>query len=187
MGCVFGRVSETVYGRSSIEFLADLVFHLEGVVDIGVSGRIDSVMGGIRGGLELVPDAPVSSFTLKMQGGKKGLIVNSRNLCAGKHRAKARFTGQNGKLANLKPPVRATGCKKPKKAKRSNRRGKAERGARRRRGVRQHQTARPRLGGWAIRQAPRAFALSARVALGNRLNITLTKNVTELPLGDRRR
>ena len=59
-----------------------------------------------------------------MQGGKKGLIVNSTNLCASTNRAKARLSGQNGRVASSRPPVRATGCKKPKKAKRSNRRGK---------------------------------------------------------------
>ena len=120
MGCVLGRVSETVYGRSSIEFLADLVFHLEGVVDIGGSGRIDSVMGGIRGGLELVPDAPVSKVIVKMQGGKKGLIVNSRNLCGFTSRATVKLTGQNGKTFDSKPVVQAN-CGKKGKRKRSQR------------------------------------------------------------------
>lgn len=40
------------------------------------------------------------------------------------NRAKAHLSGQNGKLDDFKPLVRATGCKKRKKAKRSNRRGK---------------------------------------------------------------
>jgi hypothetical protein len=49
----------------------------------------DSVNEGIRSTFEVVPDAPVESFTLSMQGGRKGLIVNSTNLCAGVHRATA--------------------------------------------------------------------------------------------------
>ena len=40
-----------------------------------------------------------------MQGGKKGLIVNSRNLCG--HKANAQFTGHNGKQASAKPQMRA--------------------------------------------------------------------------------
>jgi hypothetical protein len=59
-----------------------------------------------------------------MQGGRKGLIVDSTNLCAATHRAKANLTGQNGKVHNIKPLVRAAGCKKRKKAKRSSHRGK---------------------------------------------------------------
>ncbi len=33
-----------------------------------------------------------------MQGGKKGLFVNSTNLCKGTHKVEADFTGQNGKV-----------------------------------------------------------------------------------------
>jgi hypothetical protein len=44
-----------------------------------------------------------------MQGGKKGLIVNSTNLCLKANRATAKFTGQNGKLSTLRPALQ-TGC-----------------------------------------------------------------------------
>jgi hypothetical protein len=54
-----------------------------------------------------VPDAPVTKFVLEMQGGKKGLLVNSTDICRGKHRAKASFTGQNGKRHVLNPLVKA--------------------------------------------------------------------------------
>lgn len=109
-----------VYLRSSSHNLPDLVVALHGIVDIELSSRIDSVRGGIRSTFADIPDAPVSKFVLRMQGGKKGLIVNSTNLCASTNRAKARLSGQNGKVDNFKPLVRATGCKKSKKAKRSS-------------------------------------------------------------------
>ena len=51
-------------------------------------------------------DAPVSKFVLTMQGGRKGLVVDSRNLCAAKNRADAVFSGQNGRLRELRPAVR---------------------------------------------------------------------------------
>jgi hypothetical protein len=90
--------------RSSDNKLPDMIVALKGLVDVDVSSRIDSKNGGIRNTFDVVPDAPVTSFTLTLQGGKKGLIVNSSNLCAGKtSRAKARFVGQNGKVANLRP------------------------------------------------------------------------------------
>lgn len=97
-----------VYLRSSSHPLPDLVAALHsGKVDINVVGRIDSVNGGIRSSFETVPDAPVTKFTLEMQGGKKGLLVNSTNICLKKHRANAVFTGQNGKRLEANPVVKA--------------------------------------------------------------------------------
>lgn len=96
-----------VFLRSSNHPLPDMVAALHGEgVSITVVGRIDSGKGGrIRSTFESVPDAPVSKFILEMQGGKKGLLVNSRNLCQAKAHATATFTGQNGKLHQEKPFV----------------------------------------------------------------------------------
>ncbi len=99
-------VEGPVYLRSSNHKLPDLVAALHGLVDVDIVGRIDSFKGGIRSSFESVPDAPVTRFILTMQGGKKGLVVNSRNLCAGKNRAIANFTGQNGRAYNFKPVVK---------------------------------------------------------------------------------
>jgi hypothetical protein len=110
-------VEGPVYLRSSNHKLPDLVASLHGIVDVDIVGRIDSFKGGIRSSFETTPDAPVSKFILSMQGGKKGLVVNSRNLCAQTSRADARFTGQNGKLHDFRPVVRATGCGKARKGK----------------------------------------------------------------------
>ena len=59
----------------------------------------------------------MTKFTLEMQGGKKGLLVNSTNICRGKHRASATFTGQNGKRVESNPLLKAKcgGKKKRKK------------------------------------------------------------------------
>jgi hypothetical protein len=92
-----------VYLRSSSHKLPDLVFDLRGLVDIEVATRIDSAQGGIRATLEDLPDAPLSKVFLKMQGAKKGLIVNSRNLCGAKSKADVQLSGQNGKQAGLRP------------------------------------------------------------------------------------
>jgi uncharacterized repeat protein (TIGR01451 family) len=106
-----------VYLRSSNHKLPDLVAALHGIVDVNIVGRIDSFHGGIRSSFETVPDAAVTKFILNMQGGKKGLVVNSRNLCAGKNRADARFTGQNGVRSNSRPLVKPSCGKKRKKGK----------------------------------------------------------------------
>ncbi|HEX8688835.1 MAG TPA: hypothetical protein VF729_01170 [Solirubrobacterales bacterium] len=92
--------------RSSDNKLPDLVLALKGIVDINVVSRIDSKNGGIRNTFDVIPDAPVSKFVLTLQGGKKGLIVNSRDLCKGRiSRADIRFTAHNGRVANLRPKL----------------------------------------------------------------------------------
>ena len=131
-GAVYGRakvwtpileepLSGPVYLRSSSHNLPDLVLALHGIFNINLASRIDSRHGGIRSTFADVPDAPVSKFVLEMQGGKKGLIVNSRNLCAGKNRASAELTGQNYKEYDLRPIVQAS-CGSARKQKRHSNR-----------------------------------------------------------------
>ncbi len=96
-----------VYLRSSDHKLPDLVFDLHGLVDVEVSTRIDSAKGGIRATLENSPDAPLSKVVLQMQGAKKGLIVNSTDLCTRPHRANLHLSAHNGKELSTDPSVRA--------------------------------------------------------------------------------
>jgi hypothetical protein len=112
-------VEGPVYLRSSNHKLPDLVAALHGIVNVDIVGRIDSFKGGIRSSFETVPDAPVSKFILNMQGGKKGLVVNSRNLCAGKNKADAVFDGQNGAPYDFKPVVKPS-CGKARKHKKGH-------------------------------------------------------------------
>lgn len=104
-----------VYLRSSSHPLPDLVLALRGIVDINSVIRIDSVHARIRASIDYIPDAPLTKVVLNMQGGRKGLIVNSRNLCTHASRAKVRLTGQNGKRRNLSSLVKPTKCGKTKK------------------------------------------------------------------------
>jgi hypothetical protein len=118
-----GRLKGPVHLRSSDNLLPDLVARLRGQVEIHLVGRIDTVKGRIRTTFDTVPDVPVSKFFLTMRGGKKGLLVNSRNLCkrakgkkgkgAPKIRAIARFKAHNGKKRNMRPKLR-TPCGKKK-------------------------------------------------------------------------
>nr|MDQ2631210.1 hypothetical protein [Actinomycetota bacterium] len=107
-----------VYLRSSNNTLPDMVAKLEGQVTINLVGRIDSFRGGIRTTFGKVPDVPVSKFVMILPGGKKGLLVNSTNLCAKPVKAFIRLTGQNGKKVNRKPELR-TPCGKKKNPRRS--------------------------------------------------------------------
>jgi hypothetical protein len=106
-----------VWLRSSNHKLPDLVFDLHGLVDVEVATRIDSAQGGIRATVESAPDAPLTKVLLTMQGGKKGLIVNSRNLCGPASRANVQFSGHNGKQYAANPVLRADcgkGHKRPR-------------------------------------------------------------------------
>lgn len=99
-----------VYLRSSDHKLPDLVIALSGPprqpIEIDLVGRVDSSGGRIRVSLGSIPDVSVSRFVLRMQGGRKALLVNSRDMCRGTHRAGVRLVGQNGKRRDLSPTVR---------------------------------------------------------------------------------
>lgn len=110
-------LSGPVYLRSSSHELPDLVADLDGQIHVALVGQIDSVHGGIRTTFTSVPDAPVSKFVLQMQGGKKGLLVNSKNICAGSNRAVVQIDAQSGKFADSKPALQVKCRKHAKKGK----------------------------------------------------------------------
>ncbi len=104
-----------VFLRSSSHKLPDVVVALRGQVNVVLVGRVDSVKGQLRNTFESVPDAPISSFTLQMQGGRKGLLVNSTNICKSTNRATVRMDGQNGKTYDTRPVIKNSCRHKAKK------------------------------------------------------------------------
>jgi hypothetical protein len=114
-------LSGPVYLRSSDNPLPDMVAALDGELDVNLVGQIDSHNGGIRTTFASVPDAPVTRFVLKMKGGRKGLLVNSTDVCAHPGRAQASFTAQNGRAARLRPRLEFAGCGGGGKGKSGNR------------------------------------------------------------------
>lgn len=109
-----------VFLRSSEHQLPDLVvaLHTPDGIDFDLVGRVDSVKGGgIRTTFEAAPDAPVREFVLTMQGGKKGLFVNSTDVCVGRHRAEIKLNAHNGKRQSSRPALKANcgGSRKGKK------------------------------------------------------------------------
>lgn len=99
--------------------LPDVVASLRGQVNVELVGFVDSVVNKktntsrVRNTFAVVPDAPVSRFVLNLQGGKRGLIENSRNLCLQKNTADVKMSAHNGKRHNFKPVIQ-TDCKKKK-------------------------------------------------------------------------
>jgi hypothetical protein len=96
------KLKGPVYLVSSNHELPDLLVNLRGQINVQLRGVISSKNGGLKTVFNNVPDAPVSKFILRMEGGKKGLLVNSRNLCKGRLTSVLGMKGQNGKKANNK-------------------------------------------------------------------------------------
>jgi hypothetical protein len=124
-----GTLEGPVYLRSHTEkdkyVLPDVVIALKGPpslpIEINVIGHVDSEkrrnpageeISLLRNTIDAVPDAPVSEFTIELQGGSKGLFINSTNLCDHVNRVTARFAGQNGATATLHPAMQVSSCKK---------------------------------------------------------------------------
>jgi hypothetical protein len=99
--------------------LPDIVADLGGQIHVTLVGFLDSVpiegteKARVRTRFLNIPDAPVSRFVLSMQGGKKGLLENSRNLCKSVSKATVRFDAQNATRTELRPVLRNS-CGKSK-------------------------------------------------------------------------
>jgi hypothetical protein len=98
--------------------LPDVVVDLHGQVHFTLVGFVDALhkkgseKSRIRTTFANVPDAPVSKFVLELNSGKKkGLLVNSTNICKADNRAIVRMAAQNGKTLGSKPRL-ATSCGK---------------------------------------------------------------------------
>jgi hypothetical protein len=89
-----------VYLRSSSERLPELAIRLKGQIEVVITGRVDAVKGALKTTFATIPDAPISSFHLSLEGGAKGLLINEVSLCQGKKKALLRMTGQNGATVN---------------------------------------------------------------------------------------
>lgn len=116
-------LSGPVYFRSNggERELPDIVADLRGPIRVILVGFVDSVpvkgteQARIRTRFLSVPDAPVTKFTMNLFGGKKrGLLVNSLNLCKTNRRAKVNLVAQNGRVQSTSPQI-ATSCGKKRR------------------------------------------------------------------------
>jgi hypothetical protein len=111
-------VAGPVYLVASDHELPDLLADLHGQVNVRLRGVISSAKERMKTTFFPVPDVPVSRFTINMKGGKKGLLVNSRDLCKGPNRSFLNFKAQNGKKRKVKKlPLRTPGCGRAAKRK----------------------------------------------------------------------
>jgi hypothetical protein len=111
----------------------DLVVVLQGQgVTIELTGETDIKKGVTYSKFETVPDAPVSTFELKLPGGPHSVLATNlpasanRSMCGQHLTMPTKITAQNGAVLKQTTKIAVTGCpkaKKAKKAKKSNRRG----------------------------------------------------------------
>jgi hypothetical protein len=108
-----------VYFRSNggDRLLPDIVIDLRGEVHFVLVGFVDSVVdkkadtSRIRTTFKSTPDAPFTRADIDLFGGKRGLLVNSTNLCAAKRSAKVELLAQNGRVRNFNQVI-ANSCAK---------------------------------------------------------------------------
>ncbi|HWM54870.1 MAG TPA: hypothetical protein VNO20_05735, partial [Solirubrobacterales bacterium] len=105
-----------VYLRSSTSRLPDLVADLRsGAIRIVIEGKIGPAKHGIRAFFDELPDAPINRFTMTLRGGRRGLLVNSANICNSPPLATVSALGQNNVGAKFSSVLRGQCGKRPSK------------------------------------------------------------------------
>jgi hypothetical protein len=98
-----------VFLRSSQGRLPGLTAVLHGEVKLRLSGYLGSAHGRVRLGFNNLPDVPFDELTLRVAGGRQGILVNSGGVCRGPRRVTAILGAQSGRALTLRPRLRA-GC-----------------------------------------------------------------------------
>jgi hypothetical protein len=101
--------------RLVVQLRSPVALQLDGIVNIGRRGGIGTTF-------PLVPDLPITRFTLRFHGGAFGALALTRNICRARARRALRlpatFSGQNGRTARLRPRIAVRGCKASGRARR---------------------------------------------------------------------
>lgn len=97
-----------LYLREGPHRLPDLAADLDGQVRIVLGGRLTTPHARVRASFVGLPDVPFSRLALALRGGRRGLLVDSENVCTRRLRAAAAFDGQNGRTFGSRPLVGAT-------------------------------------------------------------------------------
>jgi hypothetical protein len=103
-GPVFGVVRPGQLPGVGVEVGGTLPFVLSGATALAPGPRIQNVFTSL-------PDIPLTTFTLAIDGGPRGLLVSNRDICTGTTPTViGAFTGQNGASASPSANVTVNGC-----------------------------------------------------------------------------
>jgi hypothetical protein len=100
---------QTGLPRLVVQFRSPVALTLEGIVNIGRGGGIGTTF-------PVVPDLPITRFTLRFHGGAYGALALTRNICRARRgrralRLPSSFQGQNGRATKLSPRMAVRGCR----------------------------------------------------------------------------
>jgi hypothetical protein len=96
-----------IYLRESSEKYPDLAVELKGRFDLALVGHVRTASGTIRARFDSLPDVPVSRLKLVLEGGRRGILVNSDGLCRDEYRATFSGIGHDGTRRRLRPRLAA--------------------------------------------------------------------------------
>jgi hypothetical protein len=95
--------------RLVVQLRSPIALTFEGIVNIGRRGGIGTTF-------PVLPDLPLTKFTLRFHGGAYGALALTRNVCRGAPRLPATFTGQNGRTVKLRPRMTVRGCRRHRRS-----------------------------------------------------------------------
>jgi hypothetical protein len=101
-----------VFLRSSSHRLPDLVVALTGELRIDLVAGLEAHEGRLGVGFGSLPDLPLTKLRLRLDGGPRGLFVNSGSLCRPGPRARVTMAGQNGRIRFWSQRI-GTSCEAP--------------------------------------------------------------------------
>ncbi|MEX2447780.1 MAG: hypothetical protein WD404_03440 [Solirubrobacterales bacterium] len=94
-----------VYAVSGSGGLPRLAFVLGGPAELLLRGRIAVQGSRLKAGVEDVPETPMRSFELRIDGGPPGYLVVSRDLCRAEALAHVSFTSHSGEVYAQRLPL----------------------------------------------------------------------------------
>jgi hypothetical protein len=111
-----------VYAVSGSGGLPRLAFLLNGQVDLVPRADTETVGGGrLKTTVPVVPDAPIGHFEMTVFGGRRGYLINTRDLCAQTPVTRVSYTTQNGRTQTESAKVKAACGKRAARHKRHHR------------------------------------------------------------------
>jgi hypothetical protein len=99
-----------VYAVSGSGGLPRLAYVLHGPAEILLRGHIEVLRARIQAGVDDVPDTPLKSFELRIDGGEPGYLILSRDICRTGATADASFKSHDGEVFRQRIPLGAD-CK----------------------------------------------------------------------------
>jgi hypothetical protein len=114
-------LSGPVYAVSGSGGLPRLAFILNGQVKLVPRADTTTVGGRLKTTAPIVPDAPIGHFSLTVFGGKRGYLINTRDICRHVPMTKLDYVGQNGRTRSEAVKTRVPCGKAKARSKRQRR------------------------------------------------------------------